>query len=30
VQGMGSLRYYGKPRTVNKSAAGLGTVSAGD
>jgi hypothetical protein len=30
VQGMGSLRYYGKPRTVNKSAAGLGSVSAGD
>lgn len=30
VQGMGSLRYYGKPRTVNKSAAGMGSVSAGD
>lgn len=30
VHGMGSLRYYGKPRTVNKSAAGLGSVSAGD
>jgi hypothetical protein len=30
VQGMGSLSYYGKPRTVNKSVAGLGSVSAGD
>ena len=30
VQGMGSLSYYGKPRTVNKSIAGLGSVSAGD
>jgi len=30
VQGMGSLRYFGKPRTVNKSAAGLGSVSAGE
>ena len=30
VQGMGSLSYYGKPRTVNKSVAGLGSVSAGE
>lgn len=30
VQGMGSLRYFGKPRTVNKSAEGLGSVSAGE
>lgn len=30
VQGMGSLSYYGKPRTVNKNVAGLGSVSAGD
>jgi len=30
VQGMGSLIYHGKPRTANKSLAGLGSVSAGD
>lgn len=30
VQGMGSLSYYGKPKTVNKSIAGLGSVEAGD
>ena len=30
VQGMGSLSYYGKPKTVNKSVAGLGSVSAGE
>ena len=30
VQGMGSLSYYGKPRTVNKSVQGIGSVSAGD
>jgi hypothetical protein len=30
VQGMGELTYYGKPRTINKSVAGLGRVSAGD
>lgn len=30
VQGMGSLSYYGRPRTVNKSVQGLGSVSAGD
>jgi opacity protein-like surface antigen len=30
VQGMGNLTYYGKPRTVNKSAQGIGSVRAGD
>jgi hypothetical protein len=30
VKGMGSLEYYGKPATVNKSVAGIGSVSAGD
>jgi hypothetical protein len=30
VQGMGNLTYYGKPRTVNKSASGIGSVRAGD
>jgi hypothetical protein len=30
VQGIGSLTYYGKPRSVNKSASGLGSVKAGD
>jgi hypothetical protein len=30
VQGMGSLSYYGKPRSVSKSVQGLGSVSAGD
>jgi len=30
VQGIGNLTYYGKPRTVNKSASGLGSVKAGD
>ena len=30
VQGMGKLSYYGKPKTMNKSIAGLGSVSAGD
>jgi hypothetical protein len=30
VQGMGSLSYYGRPRSVNKSVQGLGSVSAGD
>jgi hypothetical protein len=30
VEGMGSLTYYGKPRTVNKSASGIGSVTAGD
>jgi hypothetical protein len=30
VQGMGNLTYYGKPRIVNKSASGIGSVQAGD
>ena len=30
VQGIGNLTYYGKPRSVNKSASGLGSVKAGD
>ena len=30
VQGMGELTYYGRPRTVNKSASGIGSVRAGD
>jgi hypothetical protein len=30
VQGMGGLSYYGKPRPVNKSVQGLGSVSAAD
>lgn len=30
VQGLGSLTYFGKPHTVTKSVAGLGTVRAGD
>jgi hypothetical protein len=30
VKGMGSLEYFGKPATVNKSVAGIGSVSAGD
>jgi hypothetical protein len=30
VQGMGNLTYYGKPRTVNKSASGIGSIQAGD
>ena len=30
VKGMGELVYYGRPRVVNKSAGGLGSVSAGD
>jgi hypothetical protein len=30
VQGMGNLTYYGKPRTVNKTASGIGSVRAGD
>ncbi|MBD8530702.1 MULTISPECIES: GIN domain-containing protein [unclassified Massilia] len=28
VQGMGSLSYYGNPRVVNKSVAGIGSVTA--
>jgi hypothetical protein len=30
VQGIGNVIYYGKPRTVNKSAQGIGSVKAGD
>lgn len=30
VNGMGELVYYGKPRTVHKSANGIGAVKAGD
>ena len=30
VQGMGSLNYYGNPKTVNKSVEGIGSVKAGD
>lgn len=29
VQGVGSLTYFGKPPVVNKSASGLGSVTAG-
>jgi hypothetical protein len=30
VKGMGELVYYGKPRTLNKTVAGIGSVKAGD
>jgi hypothetical protein len=30
VEGMGSLNYYGDPKTVNKTAEGIGSVKAGD
>lgn len=30
VRGMGSLNYYGNPRSVTKSVQGIGSVSAGD
>jgi hypothetical protein len=30
VSGVGSLTYYGNPRTVHKSAGGIGSVSKGD
>jgi hypothetical protein len=30
VQGMGSLNYYGNPKTVNKTAEGIGSVKAGN
>jgi hypothetical protein len=30
VEGMGGVTYYGKPRTVNKTASGIGSVKAGD
>lgn len=29
VQGMGSLNYYGNPKTVNKAVEGIGSVKAG-
>ncbi len=29
VQGMGSLSYFGKPRVVNKTVEGIGSVNAG-
>jgi hypothetical protein len=30
VQGIGNVIYYGKPRTVNKTAQGIGSVKAGE
>jgi hypothetical protein len=30
VQGMGTLNYYGNPKTVNKTVEGIGSVKAGD
>lgn len=30
VHGIGSLTYYGKPKTVSKTADGIGSVRAGD
>ncbi len=30
VRGMGELTYYGQPRVLNKSVAGIGSVRAGD
>lgn len=30
AKGMGSLNYYGKPKTVNKSVSGIGSVNARD
>ena len=30
VQGIGSLDYYGHPRTVKKNVSGIGSVAAGD
>jgi len=30
AKGMGSLNYYGKPKTVNKSVSGIGSVTARD
>lgn len=30
VQGLGNLSYFGKPRSVNRSVAGLGSVKAGE
>lgn len=30
VSGMGELNYYGHPKTISKSVAGIGSVQAGD
>jgi hypothetical protein len=30
VHGIGSLTYYGKPKTVSKTADGIGSIRAGD
>ena len=30
AKGMGELDYYGHPKTVNKSVAGIGSVNARD
>lgn len=30
VRGMGNLTYFGRPKTLNKSVSGIGSVSAGD
>jgi hypothetical protein len=30
AKGIGGLTYYGHPKTINKSVAGIGNVSAGD
>jgi hypothetical protein len=30
VRGIGNLTYYGRPKTLNKSVAGIGNVKAGD
>lgn len=30
VRGMGSLTYFGKPKSLNKSVSGIGNVTAGD
>jgi len=30
LQGIGSLTYYGHPRTINKSVEGIGSIKAGD
>jgi Putative auto-transporter adhesin, head GIN domain len=30
AKGMGSLAYYGKPKTVNKQVSGIGNVGPGD
>ncbi|GGY86716.1 head GIN domain-containing protein [Pseudoduganella plicata] len=30
VRGLGNVVYYGRPKTLNKSASGLGKISSGD